>query len=43
VPERHAAPSPASDYPIEATGALKLLQKSPMGEASKWVEIVSFD
>jgi 6-phosphogluconolactonase len=32
-----------SVYAIEATGALRLLQKSPTGKGSNWVEIVSFD
>jgi 6-phosphogluconolactonase len=32
-----------SVYAIEADGALTLLQKSPTGKGSNWVEIVSFD
>jgi 6-phosphogluconolactonase len=32
-----------SVYAIEATGALKQLQKYPTGKDSNWVEIVSFD
>jgi len=32
-----------SVYAIEASGALKLLQKYPTGKDSNWVEIVSFD
>ena len=32
-----------SVFTIEPTGALKLLQKSPTGKGSNWVEIVSFD
>lgn len=32
-----------SVYAIEASGALKLLQKYPAGKNSNWVEIVSFD
>jgi 6-phosphogluconolactonase len=32
-----------SVYAIEASGALKLLEKYPTGKGSNWVEIVSFD
>jgi 6-phosphogluconolactonase len=32
-----------SVYSIEASGGLTLLQKSPTGKGSNWVEIVSFD
>jgi hypothetical protein len=36
-------PSSASDYPIEANSAPKLLEMSPTGKGSNWVEMVSFD
>ena len=32
-----------SVYEIDASGALKPLQKYPTGKGSNWVEIVSFD